>query len=178
MKVKVAESCLTLCDHMDYTIHGILQSGILEWVALPFSEDPTNPGIKPRSAALQMESLPAEPQGKPSKAIGKATGSLQNNFRTFSTFQDCCCHCPYHHSKTLLTHTSPGDPQDTHRQVLLHLLWGRCSFPLGPGMHKILFVPSNGFCFPQSCGSSVIKSHCLSKLDSLGIPSLFARSPG
>ena len=37
MKVKVAQSCLTLCDPMDYTVHGILQARILEWVAFPFS---------------------------------------------------------------------------------------------------------------------------------------------
>ena len=37
MKVKVTQSCLTLCDPMDYTVHGILQARILEWVAFPFS---------------------------------------------------------------------------------------------------------------------------------------------
>ena len=37
MKVKVAQLCLTLCDPMDYTVHGILQARILEWVAFPFS---------------------------------------------------------------------------------------------------------------------------------------------
>ena len=37
MKVKVAQSCLTLCNPMDYTVHGILQARILEWVAIPFS---------------------------------------------------------------------------------------------------------------------------------------------
>ena len=31
---------------------------------------------------------------------------------------------------------------DTPRQVWVSLLWGRCSFPLGPGAHKVLFVPS------------------------------------
>ena len=36
-KVKVAQLCLTLCDPMEYTVHGILQSRILEWVAFPFS---------------------------------------------------------------------------------------------------------------------------------------------
>ena len=36
-KVKVTQSCLTLCDPMYYTIHGILQARILEWVAFPFS---------------------------------------------------------------------------------------------------------------------------------------------
>ena len=35
--MKVAQSCLTLCDSMDYTAHGILQARILEWVAVPFS---------------------------------------------------------------------------------------------------------------------------------------------
>ena len=34
MKVKVTQSCLTLCDPMDYTVNGILQARILEWVAV------------------------------------------------------------------------------------------------------------------------------------------------
>ena len=36
MKVKVARSCLTLCNPMDCTVHRILQARILEWVAIPF----------------------------------------------------------------------------------------------------------------------------------------------
>ena len=69
-------------------------------------------------------------------------------------------------------------PSNTHRQVWLSFLWNHCSFPLGPGEHKVLFVPSKSLCFPQSCGSSVIKSRYPSKSDSLGIPSPFAKSPG
>ena len=65
VKVKVTQLCLTLCDPKDYTIHGILQARILEQVAFPFSRDLPNPGIKPRSPALQMDSLPADPQRKP-----------------------------------------------------------------------------------------------------------------
>ena len=42
-----------------------LQARILEWVAFPFSRDLPNPGIKPRSPALQVDSLPAELQGSP-----------------------------------------------------------------------------------------------------------------
>ena len=42
-KVKVAQSCPTLCDPMDYTVHGILQARILEWVALPFSRGSSQP---------------------------------------------------------------------------------------------------------------------------------------
>ena len=37
VKVKVTQSCPTLCDPMDYTVHGILQARILEWVAFSFS---------------------------------------------------------------------------------------------------------------------------------------------
>ena len=49
---------------MDYTVHEILQARILEGVAFPLLRDLPNPGIKPRSPALQADSLPAEPQGK------------------------------------------------------------------------------------------------------------------
>ena len=36
-EVKVAQLCPTLCDPIGYTVHGILQARILEWVAIPFS---------------------------------------------------------------------------------------------------------------------------------------------
>ena len=66
MKVKVAQLCPTLCDPMDRIVHGILQARILEWVAFPF-RGCSQPGIEPRSPApaLHVDSLPAEPQGKP-----------------------------------------------------------------------------------------------------------------
>ena len=43
MKVKVAQSCLSLCNPMDYTVHGILQARILESVAVPFSRGSSQP---------------------------------------------------------------------------------------------------------------------------------------
>ena len=43
VKVKVAQSCLTLCDPMDSTVHGILQARILEWVAFPFPRGSSKP---------------------------------------------------------------------------------------------------------------------------------------
>jgi len=42
-QVKVARSCPTLCDPMDYTVHGILQARILEWVAFAFSRGSSQP---------------------------------------------------------------------------------------------------------------------------------------
>ena len=63
--LKVAQSCPTLCDPKDYTVHGILQAGMLEWLAFLFSRDLPNPGIEPRSPALQADSLPTELSAKP-----------------------------------------------------------------------------------------------------------------
>ena len=42
-EVKVAQSCPSLCDPMDYTVHGILQARILEWVAMPSSKGSSQP---------------------------------------------------------------------------------------------------------------------------------------
>ena len=65
IKLKVTSSYPTLCDP-----HGLYSpcnspARILEWIAFPFSRGSPNPGIKPRSSALQADSLPAEPQEKP-----------------------------------------------------------------------------------------------------------------
>ena len=43
VKVKVTRSCLTLCDPMDYTVHGILPAIILVWVAFPFFRGSSQP---------------------------------------------------------------------------------------------------------------------------------------
>ena len=43
VKVRVAQSCPTLWDPIDYTVHGILQARILEWVVFPFSRGSSQP---------------------------------------------------------------------------------------------------------------------------------------
>ena len=63
-KVKVTQSCPTLCNPMDYTVHEFLQARILEWIAFPSPGDLPNPGIEPRSPALLVDSLLSEPPGK------------------------------------------------------------------------------------------------------------------
>ena len=47
IKVKVTESCPTLCDPMHCIVHGILQARTLEWVAFPFifPTQGSNPGL-------------------------------------------------------------------------------------------------------------------------------------
>ena len=47
VKVKVAQSCLTLCDPMDDTVHAIPQARILERVAFPFSRGSSQPRNQP-----------------------------------------------------------------------------------------------------------------------------------
>ena len=43
VKVRVSQLCLTLCDPMVYTVHGILQARIFEWVTFPFSRGASQP---------------------------------------------------------------------------------------------------------------------------------------
>ena len=43
VKVKVAQSCLTLCNPMDCTVHRILQARILKWETFPFSRGYSQP---------------------------------------------------------------------------------------------------------------------------------------
>ena len=65
VKVKVTQLCMTLCDPMDYTVYGILQARILEWVAFPVSRGSSLPRDLTQVFRIAGGSLPAEPQGKP-----------------------------------------------------------------------------------------------------------------
>ena len=74
--VLVAPLCPTFCDRMDCSqpcssVHGILQARILEWVAIPFSRGYSDPRIEPGSPALQADSLPSEPPGRPNSILHK-----------------------------------------------------------------------------------------------------------
>ena len=46
VKVKFAQLCLTLWDLIVYTVHGISQARILEWMTFPSLGDLPDPGIK------------------------------------------------------------------------------------------------------------------------------------
>ena len=71
---EVAQSCPTLCDPMDcslpgFSVRGIFQVRILEWVTISFSRGDPDPGIEPRSPALEAGTLTSEPPGKPQYAV-------------------------------------------------------------------------------------------------------------
>ena len=54
------------------------------WSGYPFPSpgDLLNPGIEPRSPALRVDSLPAEPQGKPKNTVVGSLSLLQRIFLT------------------------------------------------------------------------------------------------
>ena len=73
---------------MDCIVQGILQSRILAWVAFTFSRGSSQPkDFKPRSPALQADSLSAEPQGKPKNTEVGSLSLLQRIFITRNTLK-------------------------------------------------------------------------------------------
>ena len=67
-----------------WTIQSVEFSRPEYWSDQPFPSpgDLPNPGIKPRSPALQADSLPAEPPGKPKKTGVGSLPLLQGTFLT------------------------------------------------------------------------------------------------
>ena len=77
--VKVTQSCLIICNTMDY---GILQGRILEWAAFPLSKGSSLPRDWTQVSCMQMDSLPAEPQ---EKFKNTGVGSLSLRQQIFPT---------------------------------------------------------------------------------------------
>ena len=91
VKVLVFQLCLTLCNPMDRRPPGSCLSMEFSrqeyWSGLPFPfpGDLPDPGIKPRSPALQAGSLPSETAGKPMDIFEKPLFSehgIQLDFRS------------------------------------------------------------------------------------------------
>jgi len=64
--VQVTQSYLTLCNPMDYTVHGILQARILEWVAFPFSRGSSQPRDRTQVSHIAGDSYQLSHKGSPS----------------------------------------------------------------------------------------------------------------
>ena len=96
---------------MDYAVLGILEARILEWVAFPFSGDLPNRRIELRSPALQPDSLPAEPKGKPKNA---GVGGLSRFQRIFPTQESHWGFLHYRWTLYLLSHEG-----STHKQYIV-----------------------------------------------------------
>ena len=79
--MKVAQSCPTLCDPMNYTVHRVFQARILEWVVFSFSRGSSQPRDRTQVSCIQADSLPAEPQGKPKYTGVGSLSLLQGTFQ-------------------------------------------------------------------------------------------------
>ena len=74
VKVKVAQLCMTLCNPMENFLGQNTGVGSLSLLQEP------SPGVEPRSPALQVDSLPADPQGKPKNTGVGSLSLLQRIF--------------------------------------------------------------------------------------------------
>ena len=78
-KVKVTQSCPTLCNPMDCSLwNSPGQNTRVD--SLSLLQDLPNPGIQPRSPTLHVDSLPAKPPGKPKNTGVGSTSPLQRIF--------------------------------------------------------------------------------------------------
>ena len=149
---------------------------------LPFppARDLPDPGIKSVSPALMSGGgLPTWwlfSLRRPSSGVyglcGRVNSNLQEGFCQGSPSWTPVACAPF----LWRAPTDPllhGGPSSTSRRLWFSLLWGRCSFPLG-----LIALQDGNLCFPQSCGSPVIKSHWPSRPDSMRIPGPSVVSPG
>ena len=81
-EVRVAQSCLILCDPMDDTVHAILQTRILEWIAFPFCRGSCQPRDLTQVSCIAGIFFTAEPSGKPKNTGVGSLSLLQGIFLT------------------------------------------------------------------------------------------------
>ena len=122
LKMLVAQFYLTLCDPMDcsppgFSVRGSLQARILEWIAMPSSRGPPDPGIEPRFPALQLDSLPSEIPGKPKNTGVGSLSRLQQIFPTQESNRDLP-HCRW----ILYQLNCQGSPGKLHSLVIFSSL--------------------------------------------------------
>ena len=92
MHVKVVQSWLTHCDPMDcsppgFSIHGISQARMLEWIAISFSRGPSQPRDRTPGLPHCWQTLPAEPPEKPFVLKGHLSGTYYLNDLSFKKYK-------------------------------------------------------------------------------------------
>ena len=73
---------LTLCGSMDYTVHGILQARILEWVVFPFSRGSSQSRDPTQVSLIAGGFFTSWLQGKPKNTGVGSLSLLQGIFPT------------------------------------------------------------------------------------------------
>ena len=101
------------CGPPGSSAHGFLQARVLEWMPAPSPGDFPDPGIEPRSPALQADSLPSELPGKPKNTGMDSLSRLQGNFPTQESNWDLL-HCSWF----LYQLSYSGSPTSTYNTML------------------------------------------------------------
>ena len=111
--ILVVQLCLTLCDPMDYTVHGILQARILEWVNFPFSRGSSQPRDQTQVSHIAGGFFTSWATGKPKNTGVGSLSLLQGIFLTQESNQG-------------LLHCRPILYQLSYReaQTFMHRLYG------------------------------------------------------
>ena len=149
MKVKVTQFYPTLCNSMDYTVHGILQVRGLEWVAFPFSRGFFQPRDQIQVSAWQTNTLPAKPQGKP-KNTGMGSLSLLCKFRKkyFWSIVDLQCCISFRCTAKWISYIY------THISILSNIL-----FPLYNIQFSSVAQSCSTICHPMNCSTPSLPVH-------------------
>ena len=79
------QSCPTLCSPMDYSspgssVHGIFQARILEWVAIPFFRESSQPKDVGWVSCIAGGCFTTEPPGKPYIILGYSIGNIHPTY--------------------------------------------------------------------------------------------------
>ena len=120
--MKVAQSCPTLCNPIDYIVHGILQARYWNGEPLPSTGGLPNPGIKPRSPTLQGDSLPTEPPRKPKNSGVGSLSLLQQIFPTQESNQGLL---HYRRIKGNSLKIDPTESNLNYTEAVLNITFGK-----------------------------------------------------
>ena len=146
----VAQSCLTLCDpwtvaHQAPLSMGVSRQEYRSGLPCPPWGDLSNPRIEPRSSALQMDSLPSEPPGKPKNTGVGSLCFLQGIFLTQELNWGLL-----HYRKILYQLSDQQSPLHSLFQTKKELFTGElCPFccPSGMPYFQLMKHNSDGFCW-------------------------------
>ena len=96
LKVKGAPLCPTICDCIDYMVHGILQARILEWVAFPFSRGSSQPRDPTQVSCIAGRFFSRWATGKSLVLSGDLSSFVQEEIISVHTFLKCFSWCLLH----------------------------------------------------------------------------------
>ena len=109
VKLKVAQSCPTLRYPMDHTVHGIFLAKILEWVAVLFSRNSSQPRDWTQISHITGGFFAS--WGRPRSRISMSRGVMK---LFFTVYPVCCCSCDSPEGQAI-TVRGPCTPPSTTR---------------------------------------------------------------